>query len=119
MSVSQDNTIKTFENYLSPNKKDMKTTTSRHDNHTGRWLSTFKPTFDPKQPAAFVMGSMLQPRGVEIFNINRSKSELSTVDLVHTYRSPFLASVCSRNDIHPSRDIIACGNSSGRIHVLR
>lgn len=119
VSVSQDNTIRTSRNFMA--NKGITSLVTRHDNHTGRWLSTFKPTFDPKQPQAFVMGSMLQPRGVEIFHIGNSSDGAGAfpVDLIHTFRSPYLASVCSRNDFHPTLDIVACGNSSGRIHVAR
>jgi hypothetical protein len=38
-----------------------------HDNETGRWLSSFKPAFDPKDPLTFVLGSMDKPRKMEIF----------------------------------------------------
>jgi WD40 repeat protein len=121
VSVSLDNTIRTSRNFMA--KSGITSLVTRHDNHTGRWLSTFKPTFDPKQPQAFVMGSMSQPRGVDIFHIGRSSGDNGTgafpVELVHTFRSPYLGSVCSRNDFHPTMDILACGNSSGRVHLLR
>lgn len=48
---------------------DLKTTALhriKHNNHTGRWLSKFWPTWDPKEPSAFVIGSMEQPRRVEV-----------------------------------------------------
>lgn len=38
----------------------------RHDNRTGRWLTKFKLNWDPKQPNAFVIGSMDQPRCIEV-----------------------------------------------------
>ena len=31
-------------------------TVINHNNHTGRWLSTFRPTWDAKFPATFVSG---------------------------------------------------------------
>ena len=40
----------------------------RHDNRTGRWLTKFKVHWDPKQSDAFVIGSMDQPRCIEVFN---------------------------------------------------
>lgn len=38
----------------------------RHDNRTGRWLTKFKVSWDPKQSNVFVIGSMDQPRCIEV-----------------------------------------------------
>ena len=86
-----------------------------HDNHTGRWLSTFRPVWDVKHPHSFVMGSMSKPRCVEVFVVDDSASLMSPIAL----RSEGIASVMSRNAIHPTLDIIAASNSSGRVHIVR
>lgn len=151
VSVSQDNTIRSWTNFIDPTT-DSHSTVIRHDNITGRWLSTFRPTFDPKSPSTFIVGSMLQPRRVDVFHVSSSPSSSSTstsdtmtttstkrskssttpslndttikiqiqsIDMIHTLSSEFLNSVCSRNAFHNTKHIIACGNSSGRIHVFR
>lgn len=114
VSVSLDNTIKTWSKFLE-SKGKVESTTLRHDNHTGRWLSTFHPAFDPKQAATFVVGSMEKPRRIEIFSVNKA----GVSSLVNAVKGDYVASVCSRNCFHPSMNIIAAGNSSGRVHILR
>ncbi|NXN15877.1 WDR76 protein, partial [Indicator maculatus] len=84
----------------------------RHNSNTGRWLSRFRAIWDPKQEDCFVVGSMLQPRRIEVFQ--------DTGKLLHTFYNPdCLASVCSINVLHPSRNILVGGNSSGRLHVFK
>ena len=115
VSVSQDNTIKLWYDFMSTKKGVVPSYRVNHDNHTGRWLSTFRPVWDPKHAHAFVMGSMARPRMIEVFTVNEKTNTMSAVNL----KAEFLGSVCSRNAVHPSQDIIAASNSSGRVHVLR
>lgn len=112
VSVGLDNTLKCHSNFQSTPL----TTSIHHDNHTGRWLSTLKPTFDPKQPHAFVLGSMERPRRMEVFNITSATGVLS---MVSTLKGDSLGSVCSRNAVHPTRNIVCGGNSSGRVHIFK
>jgi len=94
----------------------------RRDNHTGRWLSAFKPTFDPKFPSCYALGSMQKQRVVELFHINRNSSSSTSMissQLICQLASDSLQSVCSRNAFHPHLNIVAGGNSSGRVHVFR
>lgn len=121
VSVSQDNTIKCRHNFTSSSSC---LTSIGHDNHTGRWLSTFKPTFDPKCNSTFVIGSMERPRRIEFFTATASANTNGASNEVSLRRdalvsAEFLQSVCSRNACHPSLDIIAGGNSSGRVHIIR
>ena len=37
---------------------------ARHDNHVGRWLTSFRATWDPKFEKYAVVGSMKRPRQV-------------------------------------------------------
>jgi len=83
----------------------------RHDNHTGRWLTGFRASWHPQRENLFVVGSMARPRQIELFDDNLS--------LVQKFRDDeFLGSVCSLNALHPSRNILVGGNSSGRVHVF-
>ncbi|KAJ1442007.1 WD40-repeat-containing domain protein [Ochromonadaceae sp. CCMP2298] len=127
VSVSQDNTIRTWSDFMSP-KVAPACVVRNHDNHTGRWLSTLKPVFLPQQPHCYLTGSMSQPRRMEVFSIvsqGSSKSSQSSggggfsVDLLTELQSEYAASVCSRNAVHPTLDVIVGGNSSGRVHVFR
>ncbi|XP_008588439.1 PREDICTED: WD repeat-containing protein 76 isoform X2 [Galeopterus variegatus] len=85
-------------------------TTIRHNTITGRWLTRFQATWDPKQEDCVIVGSMAHPRRVEIFHETGKK--------VHSFLGECLASVCSINAMHPTQYILAGGNSSGKIHVF-
>ncbi|NXN31818.1 WDR76 protein, partial [Nycticryphes semicollaris] len=83
-----------------------------HNNNTGRWLTRFQAVWDPRQEDCFVVGSMARPRQVEVFQ--------DTGMLLHTFSNPdCLSSVCSINVLHPSKNILVGGNSSGRLHVFK
>ncbi|XP_030915530.1 WD repeat-containing protein 76, partial [Geospiza fortis] len=84
----------------------------RHNNNTGRWLTRFRAIWDPKQEHCFLVGSMAQPRRIEVFQ--------DTGKLLHSfYNVDCLSSVCSINVVHPSQSILVGGNSSGRLHVFK
>ncbi|NXK21681.1 WDR76 protein, partial [Arenaria interpres] len=60
----------------------------------------------------FVVGSLARPRQVEVFQ--------DTGELLHSFSNPdCLSSVCSINVLHPSKNILVGGNSSGRLHVFK
>ncbi|NWQ82037.1 WDR76 protein, partial [Columbina picui] len=82
-----------------------------HNCNTGRWLTRFRAVWDPKQERCFAVGSMARPRQVQLF--------WDTGALLHSFCNPdCLGSVCSINVLHPSRNILVGGNSSGRLHVF-
>ena len=84
----------------------------RHNNQTGRWLSTFMATWHPRMDL-FVSGSMNRPRCIEVFD--------SSSDLLRPVTGEFLTSVMSRCCFHPSTEKLTVigGNSSGRVAVVR
>ena len=108
--------------YINPNQS------LYHDNHTGRWLSTFMARFHPSMDI-FCVGSMQQPRRVEIFTASAaasssSSSSSTTKQKQHLLRGitgDALTAVVSRCCFHPRRDrlIVVGGNSSGRVTVVR
>jgi WD40 repeat protein len=119
VSVSQDNTVKACSADFTDTTSNPVVCTLPHDNHTGVWLSTFRPTFDPKSDSAFVLGSMDRPRRIEVFNPQKEGDNDFAINLLANLQSYNLVSVCSRNCFHRSLDVIAGGNSSGRVHILR
>jgi WD40 repeat protein len=125
ISVGQDSTVRTWRNFTNPDEEIL-WTAMRHENHTGRWLSTLKPAFDPKTSATFVLGCMERPRRIEIFSpydtihdSSDSSNDQFSLNLLTAIYNDNLASVCSRNCFHPLLDIIVGGNSSGKVHILR
>ena len=138
VSVSLDDTVKTFayhpENikcetpsfdHLNNNSHTRYLDTLRHNNFTGRWLSAFKPAFDPKRSATFALGSMLQPRRIEIYSVatprdtSVSSKRALSVDLVANLTSECLASVNSRLCFHATAEAVLGSNSSGKVHLFR
>jgi len=84
----------------------------KHDNQTGRWLSTFITAWHP-QRELFICGSMAQPRRMELFDDQGT--------LLRGIQGEQLSAVTSRCDFHPSLDklIMVGGNSSGRVTIIR
>jgi WD repeat-containing protein 76 len=117
VSVGLDDRIGIYESSsLTASSSIISSTMISHNNFTGRWLSTFKPAFDPKRILpTFMMGSMLQPRRLEIFTIQSSKD----VRLTYNLSGDYLQSVNSRNCFHPNIDAILGSNSSGKVHLFR
>lgn len=139
VSAGQDNTLRTWRNFTLPGQ-EADCIVTQHDNHTGRWLSTFRPSFDPKQPHAFALGCMQHPRRIEVFSPVSVRDEDAALPgvkkgvkramkdsgdgtyelrLLYNLQNEWLQSVCSRNAFHPSQNIVAGGNSSGRVHIFR
>ena len=82
-----------------------------HRNYVGRWVTTFRSTWDPKTDTVFSCGSMHQPRRVDVFGCNEVTGKLQTSALYSenfTHISPL-------NVFHPHHDLLASVNSSGRI----
>uniref|UniRef100_A0A8C6Y282 WD repeat-containing protein 76 n=1 Tax=Naja naja TaxID=35670 RepID=A0A8C6Y282_NAJNA len=86
--------------------------TIRHNNNTGRWLTRFQAVWDPKRDDSFVVGSMTRPRQIQAFH--------ASGELLYSFlNEDYLSSVCSINSWHPTRFLVAGGNSSGRLHVFK
>ena len=82
----------------------------RHNNQTGRWLTTFKAVWHPKRENIFFIGSMKQPRQIDVFS-KRGK-------VLGVLTGESLSSVNSIVQCHPNMDVVAGGNSSGRVFVF-
>lgn len=81
-----------------------------HNNHTGRWLSCFRTTFDPCNDETMLVGSM--DRAVELFHSVSGKR-------LHAHSSELLTAVPSLNAMHPhhAASWIVSGTASGRMHL--
>ena len=87
----------------------------KHDNQTGRWLSTFMAKWHPgfAEKEIFVVGSMKKPRTIEVWGDDGK--------LLRELQGDALSAVASRCCFHPnaSEVIVVGGNSSGRVTVSR
>nr|CCA23864.1 PREDICTED: hypothetical protein [Albugo laibachii Nc14]CCA24049.1 PREDICTED: hypothetical protein [Albugo laibachii Nc14] len=83
-----------------------------HNNQTGRWITKLHPSWNPKyttpKEEQYIIGCMLQPRRLQIF------SPLQKAP-VQELTSEHFRSIHSINVFHPSFNVIASGNSSGRL----
>ena len=86
-----------------------------HVNKTGRWLTKFKPSFDPKRNDVFVVGCMDQPRCIEVFQ-SPPGSDIGVRPIMRL-RDELVNSVQSLNEFHISQELIASANSSGRVSI--
>ena len=87
----------------------------KHDNRTGRWLSTLMAQWHPTatNEELFIVGSMSKPRRMEFF-------DGSTGEMIRGLDGDCLTAVASRCCFHPSEILIALGgNSSGRLTIAR
>ncbi|CAN0510288.1 unnamed protein product, partial [Ectocarpus sp. 12 AP-2014] len=75
-----------------------------HNNQTGRWLTKFQASWDPKSKGLFAIGSMQKyPHGVRRDD-KQSRHVMGSIQSVVAF--------------HPSRDVLAGVNSSGRAHIF-
>ncbi|XP_049753631.1 WD repeat-containing protein 76 isoform X1 [Elephas maximus indicus] len=110
VTTCADNNLRIFDSSCVSSQLPL-LTTIRHNTNTGRWLTRFRAVWDPKQEDCIIVGSMAHPRRVEIFH--------ETGKWLHSFLGgEYLTSVCSINAMHPTRYILAGGNSSGKIHVF-
>ncbi len=116
LTTTQSNTLEIFvDAHLSKGAMTPKRSV-RHDNQTGRWLSTFTAKWHPgllDDGEIFVVGSMSRPRCIEIYDRDGG--------LLREIRGDALTAVASRCCFHPdpNRLIVVGGNSSGRVTIAR
>ena len=109
VTVSYDNRIRLFNVQNMAEKEKKPFLSLNHNNQTGRWLTTFKAEWHPKNDNVFFVGSMNRPRQIDVYTTDGDHFNLKGEDL---------ASVCSIIKCHPTQNIIVGGNSSGRVHVF-
>lgn len=111
VATTMANKLELFDNVHTTAKKKLQPSRSiRHDNHTGRWLSTFMATWHPTLDV-FCVGSMSQPRCVEIYD----------GECLRAVRGAAMTAVASRCCFFADQDrlIVVGGNSSGRVTIVR
>ncbi|XP_028415093.1 WD repeat-containing protein 76-like isoform X2 [Dendronephthya gigantea] len=109
LTTSWDDSIKILEVTPSTNLEEKQK--FKHYNNTGRWLSTFKATWDPQNGRGFLVGSMLDPRRIQFYH-----AEQKTTPLLEKFSENF-TTISSTNVFHPTKNIIASGNSSGKVFL--
>jgi len=110
VATTQMNTLDILNNFHLATDQIAPTTRVKHDNQTGRWLTTFQANWHPSLDV-FVVGSMQRPRAIELFDSQGSK--------LRDIYGDALTAVASRCCFHPSTEklIVVGGNSSGRVSI--
>jgi WD40 repeat protein len=81
-----------------------------HNNNTGRWVTNFRTVWDPKFDNIFVVGSMAQPRGCDVFDSTSGA-------LICHMQDEKCTAIPALNVFHPSVNVCLSGNASGRVNV--
>ena len=131
VSIEHDDTLRTWRNFTQPSVEADCIVTP----HVNPSRYSFRPVFDPKHDHVFALGSMLHQRRIEVYNpvlharlaSSTSQSKQKTpaagedysLELLCSLQDDQLDSVCVRNAFHPSLNVLAGGNSSGRVHIFR
>jgi WD repeat-containing protein 76 len=95
LATTQMNTLDILDDFHLAKDKVKPRTRVKHDNMTGRWLSTFHAVWHPALDM-FVVGSMQKPRAIELFDAQGS--------LLRNVSGDALTAVASRCCFHPRTD---------------
>lgn len=109
LATSADDTISIFDSTNLTQDIKLKQL-MKHNNQTGRWLSVFRATWLPNSDESFVIGSMQEPRRIQVFDKN--------MNVVRIIMSDNLTTITSTNAFHPCRPALAGANSSGKVVVF-
>eukprot|EP00752_Nemacystus_decipiens_P008110 g7250.t1 len=116
-TVGQDDKIRLYQDLAKANGPQVSATHALpHNNQTGRWLTKFQVSWDPKSKGLFAVGSMQKyPHGLHLYSVNGSAKKPSAVEVTG---GDIMTSIQSVVAFHPSRDVLAGANASGRAHVF-
>lgn len=105
VSTCYDDHVRIHHNALSDKPIELAV---RHNNQTGRWITTFKACWDPKsnnEHGHVIVGDM--NRGVDLID--------GASGVTHNFTSDFLTAQPAVNAAHSSLDLIVSGNASGKL----
>lgn len=105
VSTCYDDHVRIHRNVLAESPTEIAV---RHNNQTGRWITTFKAIWDPKSTAEsgrVIVGDM--NRGIDVID--------GSSGVTHNYTSEHLTAQPAVNAAHPSLDLIVSGNASGKL----
>lgn len=110
VSTCYDDNVRIHRSVLSDAPKEL---SIKHNNQTGRWITTFKAYWDPKSShtgkSYVVIGDM--NRGIDLIDGNSG--------VTHNFTSEYLTAQPAVNGSHPSLNLIASGNASGKLALWK
>lgn len=107
VSTCNDNTLRVFD--VNGGSAPKAGVVIRHNNHTGRWLSNFRTTWDPAASNTLLVGNM--KRGIDVYDATSGASVGYLTD------PELLSAVPTLNAVHPSLDVAVSSTASGRLYL--
>jgi hypothetical protein len=83
----------------------------KHNNHTGRYLTPFQAEWQRDSDEMFLSGSLEHPRGIDVFRVDGAPMERLEDDNV--------SAVISLVACHPTHNVLAGSNASGKVYLWR
>eukprot|EP00903_Cladosiphon_okamuranus_P012115 g11367.t1 len=116
-TVCQDDKIRLYQDLAEAKGPQVSATHALpHNNQTGRWLTKFQVSWDPKSKGLFAIGSMQKyPHGLHLYSVNGGTKKPAAVEVTG---GDIMTSIQSVVAFHPSRDVLSGANASGRAHVF-
>ncbi|KAG7390869.1 WD repeat-containing protein 76 [Phytophthora pseudosyringae] len=122
-TVSQDSYINVYDTSILSTRKSSdplpvqlpSPVRTQHNNYSGSWKGTkfvLHAAWDPKRTNQFVIGCMETPPRVQIFHAERHQT-------IRELMCSKLGTTNNVNVFHPHLDLIASGNTSGRVSLWR
>eukprot|EP00039_Didymoeca_costata_P009950 m.132945 g.132945 ORF g.132945 m.132945 type:complete len:463 (+) comp14658_c0_seq2:243-1631(+) len=110
VTTCKDDFIRVYQN-LTDGKGEQPKFSIKHNNNTGRWLTTFKAIWEPRGEDKIIVGSMEKVRGIDILSASSGKriQRLTNTDVQGSVSS---LHACSTNF-----NQIAGGNASGKVFL--
>ena len=104
VSTSFDDTIGIWKDLNTENDTHL---APYHNNRTGRWIQKFKALWDPKDSGTIIVGNM--KRGIDLFDSEKG-------ELLYTLQDEEkMTAIPAVNVFHPTLNIIASGNATGKM----
>lgn len=109
VTTCYDDYLRFYDDILNPTVQQPKTII-RHNNQTGRWITTFKANWDNTQSGNpfFFIGDM--EKSVSIFDGDSGS-------LIHRLQDEYLTAQPAVNALHPLANMMASGTASGKICI--
>ena len=111
LTTCNDDFLRVFE--AANGAKWTQLSSTRHNNHTGRYITPFQAEWLRGSDDTFVCGSLSQPRGIDVLHC--SPGAQGSPRLLHDN----VNSVLSLLVWHPTLNVLAASNASGKVFLWR
>lgn len=112
LTTCNDDLLRVFDSDGKSDKSWSLRTAVKHNNKTGRYITSFQAEWLRGSNSTLICGSLAQPRGVDVYNADDgSMSQRLEPDTVTSVVSLFAQ--------HPTQPVLVAGNSGGKCYLWR